>query len=160
MAYKTVMVALHLEDALDAHALSELRDEMMNWRDNMAGTPLENTGKFGEVSEAADALDGGVVDQIEAACERILALDGLDKVFDSCINVAEQRNTDKRRIPSRAIRCSNACAQIKSAIMSFQDLLESSDFPKEVDRHTLEESIHELEEAISEAEQIVFPSMF
>jgi hypothetical protein len=50
-------------DALDGSAFEELRDEMVEWRDNLEGTGLESTDKFQAVSECADTLESAEVEE-------------------------------------------------------------------------------------------------
>jgi methyl-accepting chemotaxis protein len=55
--------------------VSELAEEMGNWRDNMSGTNLEATDKYSRVEEAADSLENVVsaIDDIDTTpqpCEK------------------------------------------------------------------------------------------
>ena len=65
-----------LEALGNACEYEELRDEMTSWRDNMAGTNLENGEKFQTVSEAADTLENAEVEEkarkVEEAVEEAL----------------------------------------------------------------------------------------
>jgi hypothetical protein len=40
--------------------LESLKEELESWRDNLSGTPLENTNKYQEVSDACDELESAV----------------------------------------------------------------------------------------------------
>lgn len=51
----TETISEALEDA--KFELSSLAEEMGEWRDNMEGTGLENTGRYEEISECADTLE-------------------------------------------------------------------------------------------------------
>lgn len=65
---QAVEVALEGDSAADIGEIEDLAEEMASWRDNMEAGGLENTPKFEEVSECADALEQGK-DSLESAIE-------------------------------------------------------------------------------------------
>jgi hypothetical protein len=54
-AERVAEIASDLRDVI--YDLDELKERVENQRDNMSGTPLENTEKFQTLDEAADTLD-------------------------------------------------------------------------------------------------------
>ncbi len=63
--------------SIDFGELEELTDEMVNWRDNMQGTNLENTMKYCEVEEAANTLEN-----IEPSIDEIDDIGEIDERLD------------------------------------------------------------------------------
>ena len=65
--------AERLSDALDKieaelATVQELQDEIENWQGNLEGTNLENTAKYEQLTECAEALDT-LRSDIESAIE-------------------------------------------------------------------------------------------
>lgn len=153
-AYKSVQRSGTLADALgDAfQELEDLKDEMMEWRDNMDGTGLENTEKFEEVEAAADVLDN--IEAVELPAE-------LEDVGNESIEYVEMVNRRKARGQSRAVRCGNSVAIIEAAILRLEESRDAANESGESGRaDAIEDVLGELESAKDEAEPIEFPGMF
>jgi hypothetical protein len=71
-------------EELDFGEIEALKDEMCSWRDNMEGTNLENTSKYEEVSECADALE-----DIEAESKSVEEWDGIEDVAEELDEIAD-----------------------------------------------------------------------
>jgi methyl-accepting chemotaxis protein len=63
-AKRLAQAVANINDGLEE--ARSLQEEMESWRDNMSGTNLENTEKYGQVEEAAQTLESAV-GEIESA---------------------------------------------------------------------------------------------
>ena len=66
---KRMSRAARLEAALDKvrdgiEGITELRDEIENWKSGMEGTNLENTQKYSDLGDCEDALSSAI-DELE-----------------------------------------------------------------------------------------------
>jgi len=81
---KVLEARIAIED-VDTSELESLKEEMENWRDNMSGTSLENTGKYSEVEEAADSLGS-----IDVEGKSIDSPDDIESVADELESAADE----------------------------------------------------------------------
>lgn len=148
--YKSVEATISVRDAaIDGMAdLKELGEEMGSWRDNTEGTPAENSPRFEVVSETATALE----DFDEPS------LDDLpQEIQDREVKYSYQKvQSGRQKTPSRAVRCSNACAMIQAAVDELEDLRD----PEGNDIPGTEGVADELSEVISSVEGLEFPGMY
>ncbi len=156
--YKSVEAKISIRDAVqDGLAdLAELAEEMGSWRDNTEGTPAENSPRFEIVTETAEALES--ID--EPNLEDYIPTAILDREVTYHYSKVQ---SGRQKTPSRAVRCSNACAMIQAAV----DELESDSL---LDRYTDESKVevtqqieglaNELSEIISNVEVLEFPGMY
>lgn len=139
--------------------LEGLKTEMEEWYNNIQGTPAENTNKFQTVEEAFNTLDGLDLDEPDVP-EDLQSLP---------VNYMEQMVRSGRWGPSRAVRCSNACAMLSAAADILRDF-EPEELDEEVnnDEHTDlqdlkaqgDEVADQLDSITGDAEGIEFPGMY
>lgn len=152
MAYKFVSTSVKLGDLLDASPVEELRDEMTEWRDNMDGTGLENTEKFEQVSECADALET-IADEIDTAVSSLQDDSRLESILEDVIVYQLQTPKNKRQNPARWARASNAAQALKAAMEHINSKVEGEDEGELEECQTLADQTDELE-------MLEFPGMF
>lgn len=146
----TISVGDAIEEAKGI--IEELKEEISSWRDNMDGSGLENTPKFEEVSEAADALENIDVGEYEGP-------DGITFVSSPF---------DGGSRPDRAARAGSLLEAAASAIREYAEEHTSEDSEsetpseatEEVDVDSLNSQADELESKASEIQEVNFPSMF
>ncbi len=157
MAYKFVLVTSTVAGAIE-EALSEvalLKEEMEEWKSNMESANMEHLDKYSEVEETWNILEGISED-----------LDGLDNLPEdlqqASVTFNEGVNKNKRRGPSRSMRCSNSVARLQAAVDRIEE--ENDKLKGEGEGEGGEgpyaEVIEELESMVSELESIDFPGMF
>ena len=151
--YKFIEGTSTVRDAInDGFAdLEELAEEMGSWRDNMNGTPAENTGRFEVVTETADTLEG---------LDRPTVNDDLpESILDALVTYTYAKvQSGRQRTPSRSYRCSNACNQMSAGAEFIRGALDGvEDENVRVDLETL---AAEVEEVISNVESLEFPGMY
>lgn len=138
-SYRTVQsqsnVGAAVADAFSA--LQELGAECREVVDN-ASAGLAATARIETLGESADALEGIQEPDIPEAAEAIN------------VTITEQKPYDKRRSPSRSVRCSNAC----SALEVCYEALKGN---KAEAMQELAEEIHAI---IEDCESLEFPGMF
>ena len=150
--YKSIVLDATVTQAIEngQQDLEELKEEMCSWRDNMEGTPAENSPRFETVTETADTLEN---------METVDPDDLPEGVGSSWTKYGNQKVTSGRqKTPSRAVRCSNACAALEAA----------AGFLEEVDSDTADDDVTEactqmateLREIISDVEGLEFPGMY
>lgn len=137
--------------------ITELGEEMRDWEEHMCGTGLENTDKYGEVSEAADILEDAAP-QLEEACEAIKAAlgDRLD-ILESTVPYTELKMYKGYQTP-RWIRLSNAVTSLHALISKLQPTAEPDldpPLPPE-----LEGLLDDLESVLTDLDAVEFPSMY
>jgi len=143
--WKVVKEEISIGDALESarDEIQSLSEEMCSWRDNMEGTPLENTTKYETVSECADILEtqanelDSVVDIIEGI--------GIDLTETITISYSKPYG----KYESRATRLTRALAYLESVKERIETL-----------RDHLDDSLSDLEDVTAELEGIEFPSMY
>lgn len=141
-------VAAALEDGKSE--LEELYNEMNEWADNMDSGGLGHTDKHAFVRECADQLQ---------EAESVSVPDLPAEIGELVVFVGQQEIRSKKRGPSRAIRCANACSLIRAgseAVATFyEDALdeqgEKLEKPYEMD---------ELDTLLDNAEGVDFPGMY
>ena len=163
-SYKSVPTEFTIEEALDTTEISDLRDEMQEWVDNMSGTGLENTNKYQMAEEAVSQLEN--VDSInfdeiwdELPDDGLISADELMAVkFTSNLYTPKSR----KQHPSRAYRLSNAITHITDALQEMRDYIEdklgAKEMPEEV--KSLMSAIGDIESQIQELDNVEFPGMF
>lgn len=141
-----------VEECTSEADLQTLAEEMTNWRDNMAGTALEQTQKFSTVEEAANQLE-----------ELVSRLEGVD-VPDDCLALkvswSELTPRSKRRSISRATRAANIGNQLEAAASALNSWALPGPNISEEEVEQAEEAATELEEIAGELGSIEFPGMF
>jgi len=150
MAYKMESRTTTIEAAIgDAYGeLQSLRDEVREVVDNASGTPAENTGRIQTMGDTADSLDNFVDDEPEVP----------DGIGDLKVDYSESVNKDKRRGPSRAVRCSNAQNMLQAAAEALRAWVEG-DGAKHENKSDAEELAEKLDEHASECDSLEFPGM-
>jgi hypothetical protein len=151
-----------------------LKDEIVEWKDNMEANSMEAMPKYDEVSEAADALESGT--------------DSLESLeVPECLQGVEVTYTvdTRRKAQSRNGRMGNALSALDAAKAGAEAWLEDNEElefipederdPEETDmtypteeevsereeqRSAVEEFINELENAYGELEGVNFPGMY
>jgi hypothetical protein len=137
----------------------ELAEEMGSWRDNMQGTALENTGKYSEVEEAADALES--------------AADALDNVEipGEVASVTVTVSILRKKHLGRASRMGNATAWLDGAVQGLRETIEELEETRAkteedgteysgLDPDELGCIADEIDDAKDEADGVEFPGMF
>lgn len=166
---KTLITDYSVADALSngVSDLESLKDELQDWYDNMP----ENfqSGDKGEQLQTA-------IDQLDSACA-VTIPEGLDGETDSDdkptlggVRFLFAASTKKRM--SRADRCSEATALMRSALDAVKEELEpklsalnnvedlTDEQQAELDAlETLNDGLGEIEQAIDDAEAVEFPGM-
>jgi uncharacterized protein (UPF0147 family) len=140
------------EDAISE--LQSLRDEMVEWRDNMEGTSLENTEKYEDVSEVADSLESLEIDYLN---------------LPGCINSSAEISYQeiRRKGFPRWVRLSNAISALE-AVKNFVDAevehYENMEPTAEMDPTAIVEDLRDFSDSlgniIDECSGIVFPGMY
>lgn len=133
------------------NALEELASDVRDVVDAAEGG-LAETARIQTLGETADTLESinGVTDIPEQ-------VKGLEVTY------TESYPRNKRRGPSRAMRCENAVALLRAAQSTLQDWLDAQDDTEEVAvdlRDEVEQIISDLDEEASNAEGCEFPGMF
>lgn len=152
--YKSIVLEASIKDVITdgQQDLEELKDEMCEWRDNMDGTPAENTPKFEIVTETADAMENMETVDVDTLPE--------DRgILEAKVTFSNQKVTSGRqKTPSRAYRCSNACAGLEAAAEFLEEVtLEATAEEIQEDCHQM---ATELREIISTVEGLEFPGMY
>jgi hypothetical protein len=145
---RTTTVSAAVSDALSE--LQELGSEMREWFDNMS-EGLQQTGKAETISCTADSL------------ESVSEPDVPECVAELEVTYFESVNRDKRRGPSRAVRCENAVAMLNAAKDAVEAFTSSKGEGDGVDQDVISEVdqlVSDLDDVISEAEGCEFPSMY
>jgi len=172
-AYKMEVQRITLADAI-ANGYSEiqqLRDEMNEWKDNLENGNLGHTDKFSRVEECAEALDSEADNEPSEELPADLVLKE--------VSVSVQVNRRKNKGPSRAVRCSNACAYLQVVCDELEGIMEDLPTEPEEDdegritpeaekaaeeaqeeKDTLEEIRDHLQSTIEAVEGIEFPGMY
>lgn len=155
--------------------ISDLKDEMTEWKDSLESNNMEHLPKYEEVQEAADLLDT-VVDTLEGL--EVPELPEGDE-FPTISYTIDTRQSAQ----SRAGRMSNALLHLQASADSARNWLEENPelelhevedgeaggddevTQEEVDarqeaREAVEQYADELEGAIGEAESVCFPGMY
>lgn len=184
--YKLETIEMTVGAALGNYtAFEDLSIEMGEWRDNMSGTSLESTQKFGTVSETAEALEEQK-DNLERAVDELepkLTELG-ESLLQEMIQVGQTITRSKRKYPSREVRCGNATAPISVAIEHLRNrigdlrkLLDegeehlffevdeegfSSEMKEQVrsDLDDIEHDISDIDDALGSLDGIEFPGMY
>lgn len=144
MAIKYTEVKCTVADAISNGFtdLSDLADEMSEWRDNME-EKLSNTSKYQEVSDCVDQLDNCRDDPTSDLPE---ALSSLPVTY----------SVGSKRKEPRWLRRDNAVAAIQAA----KDALEEFETEDSDLKESAEDAASKLENAIGEAEAAEFPGMY
>lgn len=149
-----------------------LKDEIVEWKDNMEANSMEAMPKYDEVSEAADALESGA-DALE--CLEV----------PECLQGVEVTYTvdTRRKAQSRSGRMGNALSALDAAKSGAEAWLEDNEEleaneddedrdedeelvteadanEREEQRSAVQEFIDELENAYGELEGVNFPGMY
>lgn len=164
--------------------LQELADEMRTWADNMEGTGLENTQKYYDVSEVADALEGiadcidipeayaGVEIEVSIAAKRGQprwlrrdnALACLQAAHDYLSDAADNLRHEAQEAYYEASVSQveflgtdeDQADDLRAAIEEYEE----QGGMREAEADELDGAISELENTISETEYVEFPGMF
>lgn len=149
-----------------------LKDEIVEWKDNLEANNMEAMPKYDEVSEAADALESGA--------------DSLESLeVPECLQGVEVSYTidTRRKAQSRSGRMGNALAALDAAKSGAEAWLEDNPEleaneddddrdedeelvtqadadEREQQRSEVEEFVNELENAYGELEGVCFPGMY
>jgi hypothetical protein len=177
----------HLEEPKEVwdmcyQELEMLKDEMTTWRDNQEGTPLEQTRKFEDVSEAATAL--------EDIFQKMENIDGeyFEKYAEYLENVKYlEIRPYGRRPQARWMRASYVGSALRGLVVILKELketlellieeaenktadkepdsVEAEEHAKHIkqlqeDLGTCETYMSDLEDISSDLEEIMFPTMF
>lgn len=125
--------------------IQELRDEVSENADNCEGKPSEEAWR-----NAADELDGAADSEPDVPAE----------LADLEVSYHEQVNKDKRRGPSRAVRLSNAVAQLQ-AVKDLCDNLEDDEGESaEALKEAAGQLSSDLDDAINLDGSVDFPGMY
>jgi len=141
-----------LGDAI-SEAFSEftsLAEEMRAWEENIQ-EKFSETGKYADVSDAADALEAldGVVDE-GAIHEKLTS-----------VEVEWQDMPQRKRGYSRADRCSHACMILDQCVFALDEITESKEMESDAEIIDAAETLKdEIQQARDDAEAITFPGMF
>lgn len=127
---------------------------------------LETLGE--ECTEIVDNAEGGLAEtqRIQTLGETASTLSNLSEPeVPECIGELEIRYADsvpknKRRGPSRAARCGNACGVFTAAAEAAQAWLDDDANAEHDDRDDVQTFIDECESLVGEAEGCEFPGMF
>jgi len=176
--WKTITETISLKDALDyaKSDLQSLSEEITEWRDNIEGTPLENTSKYETVSECADILEDQS-SSLEETVDNILALEGkvsgketTAEPFGKTLTVTWSKPYS--RYESRPTRMSHILAYLetsKEELEKWKEALESEveDIKDVKEKEVVEEVVSDLDgyltgldDVISECESVEFPGMY
>ena len=166
---KTKMTEYSVADALDngVNDLESLKDELQDWLDNMPEN-FQSGEKAGQLQEA--------IDQLDSACAVTIpeGLDGTtdDKDQPTLGGVRFQFPASTKRRMSRADRCSEATALMRSALDAVKEELEpmmaalqnlddlTDEQQAKLDAlETVNDGLGEIEQAIDDAEAVEFPGM-
>jgi len=146
-AYKLVECKGSVESISDAFSeLESLAEEMREIADNMEDGGMGHMPKAEAAGEAADTLEGLTEPEVPSC------LEGRDTSWHESVN------RRKGRGPSRAVRCSNACAVFRAAADSAMEWAESCD--DEDEKQAAEEFADECNAVADEAEGVEFPGMY
>jgi len=144
--------------------VTDLKDEMGEWRDNMEGNNMDHLPKFDEVSEAADLLETAEQEIEDAASELVSALEGADdekvqKLLDETVKYTEFQPYKGRRL-SRSNRLSNTIAQWQAAAEFVKDEVEQMTEDEDVLDNDVISACETLVTACEDAENVCFPGMY
>ena len=148
MAYKTLMRDATVGDCVGAAfgELEELASEMREWYDNLS-EGLQQTDKAQTIESTAGTLENYSEPDVP---ECVAALP---------VKYAEMVNKDKRRGPSRDVRCQNAVAMLTAAKEAVDEWL--ADRRHDADGYDDANQLSsDLDEAVGEAEGCEFPGMY
>jgi len=111
--YKLLTSTVSLTDALSTYQdVENLRDEMVEWRDNLDGAGMDHMPKYEEVSECCDVLD--CYDELQSDCEELeQMLEGTD--LAGVMVTSQDMQPYKGRGFPRWMQMSNALAPIRAA---------------------------------------------
>lgn len=135
-----------VEDAFSA--LEELGSECREVVDNTGDSGLSQTQRIQTFDETASTLEG------------LSAPDVPECVAELEIRYSDSVPKSKRRSPSRAARCANACAVLAAAAEAAQQWLDDEANAEHDDRDEVEQFISDLESAVGEAEGCEFPGLY
>lgn len=148
MAYKSVPIETTVAAAIsDAFAeFTSLAEEMRETADNMEGANMGHLPKCEAASAAADELENH---DSEPDIPEFLG--------ELKVSTFEQRNKNKRRANSRAVRLSNAQGLIQAARDAVQEWHDNADAELEKDDSDakVDEKENTLEDRKSEADQLI-----
>lgn len=126
-------------------ALEDLASECREIVENAEGG-LAETQRIQTLGETADTLENLSEPDVPNALQEL------------AVTYSDQVPTDKRRSPSRATRCANACSQLTAAAEAVRTWLEENEGKDGANE--AEELADALESAVSDAENCEFPGMF
>ena len=128
---KKVVIVKSVEDALKDAApdIEELKDEMVEWQENMESADMEHLPKYDEVNEAAETLENA---DLENAVEQLVeALSEKDpEALEEQVSVT--LFTPYSRPPSRATRLEMALAPARAAVDKVRER-QNREKPRDVD---------------------------
>lgn len=131
------------EDAMSE--LADLRDDLVSWRDGMSGTGLENTSKYEEVDEAANALEGVDLESYDVP----------DEVSEIMVEARPAYDDRLEQSMSRDKRLANAVAWLTA----IHDELDGN--PNiEDESGEVRVWLDEVQQAVDDLEGVTIPGMF
>lgn len=146
-----------------------LRDEVIEWKDGMEGTGLENTYKYQMLEDAETSLES--VDELQSS--NLNEYELLSDMLEIEIDVSQIK---KKRL-ARHHRLSNAINQLQAVLDTVEGLIDETNDNINDDVHNvnikeselqkisdkvdhLEELKQQIEDSISEFENVEFPGMY
>lgn len=123
--------------------ITDLCEELSSWRDNMQGTGLESTDKYSILEDTISTLEN-------------ISEPNIPEWLES-FKILRLPNMEPNK--SRAIRASDAKADIDAVIEEVSQALKTNKIPqKEQDK--IQEYLDQIENDFSEIENVEFPSMY
>jgi hypothetical protein len=160
MKLKRIPLQGTLEGTLDDAQIDvvELADEMITWRDNLAGTSLENTQKYSDVDEAAAAL--------ESVASDLESIDIPERLAGHPCHWIEEIPYGRRHAPSRSQRAANISSSLQAVASELRDSKLAEDETSNEAGMAADElddagmAADELDDAASRLGDVSFPGMY
>lgn len=138
--------------------IEELKDEMVEWRDNMDGANMSHLPKYDEVSEAADTLENAELERAVSDLEEIK-----DEAFAALLEtkVTYQYYPTAGRSMSRQDRLSDAVEDVRRGYERLSEFVDDLTVAMPADvRQDAREALDEIESQLNDLENVSFPGMF
>jgi hypothetical protein len=129
--------------------LASLKEEMDEMEGNMSSNNMEHLPKYEVITSAQEALS-------EAEDEPEVP----DCVSDLKVSTGDSVNRDKRRGPSRAVRCSNATGRLSAVVDALNEWLDDEANAEHEDKDEVEALRDKCQEVGDNADGAEFPTMF
>jgi len=155
---RPVQTSSKLGDILDEFVnISELSDEMVEWRDKMPDS-LSGSEKYSQVDGAADSLDTGARALEEFGDNIRPILEKVPGILDNEIKYTMHLMYKGYQEP-RWVRLANAVAAFEAAVEFIRNSMNSWNLDEEA-LESLKAELNNADDAISDLQGVEFPPMF